>query len=205
MKINLIPAGELQVNCYLVYDEKLNGFVVDPGGSFEKIKDAIAKNGVNVKAILLTHGHFDHIGAVKELREYTGAKVYIHTDDADRLTDISKSGSVKFGIKSYEQGEADVLLEGGETITIGDFKIDVMNAKGHTEGCVNYITENAMFSGDVLFKQDIGRTDLAGGNHKEMLRTIGLIKKLKPNYQVLPGHGDTSDLDFEKLYNPYFN
>ena len=188
MKIGLIHVGWLQTNCYLISDDSGRCAVVDPGGDAERILQALKEQELRCEAILLTHGHDDHTGALEEVRKATGAKVYIGAGDADRL-DVP----------------ADVILSGGEKVRAGDLSFDVTAVPGHTPGGLLYICGDVMVAGDTLFHGSIGRTDLPGGDMKTMQDTLRLIRDLPyEDLMVLPGHGETTTLAFERRFNPFF-
>lgn len=202
MKVRQIHAGLLRTNCYLFMTDKNNAAIVDPGGSAQEILEALEEMNAQVKYILLTHGHFDHIEAVKELKEKTGALVAIHTADSEMLTDTTKSLAAQLGVKKEKQCPPDIYLNGGETIQFDNLQIRVMYTPGHTQGSVCYLVDDHMFSGDTLFHNSIGRTDLPTGNYAQMVDSLGKIYELSKNYTVYPGHGIITTLDAEKKYNP---
>lgn len=204
MKVIQMEAGLLRTNCYLFTTNEGNTAIVDPGGDAQKILDAANENGGNVKYILLTHGHFDHIEAVKELKAQTGALVVIHTQDSDMLTDPRKSLAAQFGASKEKQCPADIFLNGGEEIQFDNLLIRTLHTPGHTAGSVCYLVDDAMFSGDTLFRNSIGRTDLPTGNYAQMVDSLGKLSTLKGDYHVYPGHGIATTLAAEKENNPNF-
>lgn len=198
MKIQTLVQGSFQTNSYLVSldDEVL---LIDPTGKADKLIQAIAQ--AKVVGILLTHGHFDHIGAVDTLAEYYKCPVYIHPRDVE-LAQNSRLNALGAYAGSINVKTVDIA-EG--TIMIGTFKIEILETPGHTEGSVIYLIENAMFSGDTLFKQSVGRTDLYGGDMKALKQSLAYIKTLSYNYTIYPGHDVSTTLDDEKQFNPYLN
>ena len=193
LKIDVKELGIYFVNCYLIREEQAKSCVIiDPGGNTNKVMAYLEENGLTLEAILLTHGHFDHVGAVTELYEKTQCKVYLHTDDL-MLPENFTAGPL-FYTDAY--GEGDVLELAGLTIR-------VMHTPGHTPGGVCLLCENAMFAGDTLFAGTCGRTDLPGSSPRQMRDSLSRLAKLEGNYRVLPGHGIYSTLDMEKRTNPY--
>ncbi len=202
MEIIKIVTGVVSTNCYILYDEQNNAAIVDPADGTDRILKILADEGLNLKALLITHGHFDHIGAVAQLHEKTGAKVYMHEKDAIMLTNPdSDEAGMRFGTIPCE---VDVLLKGGEQFQVGDMTFDVMHTPGHTLGGVCYITCDCIFSGDTLFNLTIGRTDLPGGDYNTLIDSVKRISNAYPNdMRVFPGHECSTSLDFERDNNPY--
>lgn len=193
MKIITITGGSLYTNCYMAYaDDSDKCVLVDPGFDAEQILEKVRAQGKTVEAIFLTHGHFDHIGGVKEIAAQTGCKVYIHEADLalpSRLT----VGTVP-ATDRYDEGD---------TVTAAGLSFRVLHTPGHTPGGVCLLCEEAMFAGDTLFAGTCGRTDLPGSSPKQMRESLSRLAKLEENYRVLPGHGIYSTLDMEKRANPY--
>lgn len=204
IKMTSLKTGPVGVNTYIVYDNDTNkGFIVDPGGNEDKILSKINELGIEVKDILLTHGHFDHCGACAKLQK-VGMKVYIHNSDAEKLiSDENMSKLVPW--YKFEQFEADEKIVDGQVLEIGGIQITVLHTPGHTSGGVCYIVDKWIFSGDTLFKNSIGRADLSKSASHSML--VYSIKKklfaLEGDYDVYPGHESFTTLNNEKQYNPY--
>ncbi len=193
LKIDVKELGIYFVNCYLIREEQSKSCVViDPGGNANKVLKYLEDNGLTLEAILLTHGHFDHVGAVKELHEKTLCKVYLHTDDL-MLPENFTSGSLFY---THEYGEGDVLEMAGLTIK-------VMHTPGHTEGSVCLLVDDVIFSGDTLFCHSCGRTDLPGGDPDAIMKSLARLKALEGDYRVLPGHNRATTLAIEREYNPF--
>lgn len=203
MRIISVATGEILENSYIVFDEGTKqGVVVDPGDDAERIMTQIDKNGVAITHILLTHGHWDHIGAVDTLRERYGAKVAIHEADAEMLTSERKNLSFLRGIP-LTLGSADVLFKDKDALDVGNMHITVMHTPGHSPGSVCYVVDNAMLSGDTLFEGSIGRTDLPGGSMEQMRASLERLKAIEEDCEVYPGHGGATTLAEEKAMNPY--
>ena len=181
MNIITQQTGDMYVNCYILYQPEIcKAVVIDPGGSEGKIFFHLEKNDLTVTHILLTHGHFDHIGAVQALKEKTGAKIYIHEQDAAMLPDPYQNLSV-FMQGHIIQPPADVLLKDGDKIQTGGMDIQVLHTPGHSEGSVCYMVEDALFTGDTLFYMSVGRTDFMGCSETKLNHSvnqyIGLASK----------------------------
>ncbi len=198
MKINTICVGEYQVNCYVLKQEN-DSLVIDPGDDVEKIIDAIPSDS-HLKGILLTHGHFDHIGAVDDLVSRYQCPVYCCLKESDLLTNpkLNSLGQLSARVKS----KLTPLHEG--SWKCGNFEITNYFTPGHTVGSMCFQIENILFTGDTLFYRSIGRTDLFSANEVEMMKTIEKIKKMDPSLLVYPGHGPTTTIEEEIKFNPYF-
>ena len=195
MQIKMMQVGPLGTNCYLLEDEKSKlAAVVDPGGDAPRILSQAKTDGVEVKMILLTHAHFDHTGGVAELcASLPGVPVYLHPADAALL------GSEVFPAI----GAATVPYEDGDTVQLGELTIQVLHTPGHTPGGVCLLVGDALFTGDTLFYGSMGRTDFAGGSYEDIMASLKRLAQLPGNYQVLPGHMDTTTLDRERKINFY--
>ncbi|AHF07462.1 MBL fold metallo-hydrolase [Desulfitobacterium metallireducens] len=199
--------GIMGANCYIMScPETKKAVVIDPGAEGDKIYHWVLEKGYHVEFILLTHGHFDHIGAVEELRNALKAKVGIHAGDADMLTEGRKnlssiSGSLNSSIQTKP---ADFLLEDGQTILIGNMTVRVIATPGHTLGGVCFLTSEGLISGDTLFQGSIGRTDFPGGSLEQLLDGIKQkLLVLPEETQVFPGHGEATTIGREKRSNPF--
>lgn len=206
MKIEVIPVGQLEANCYLVFDEETKEcMVIDPGDEGERILNQIKKHDLKVKYIVNTHGHSDHIGANQRLKEATGAELLIHKDDAPMLANAAKNFSVFTG-KRIVQPAPDRLLEEGDVLTVGSVSFTVLHTPGHSLGGICLAGGGVCFTGDTLFQLDIGRTDLRGGSYPQLVESIKKkIFALDDNTVVLPGHGPQSTVKTEREHNPYLD
>lgn len=208
LKIQSFVLGPVMTNAYLIWDEGTkHGIVIDPGSHPTELATAIQEKQLSIEAILLTHAHFDHIGGVEDVRKMSDADVYIHEQEADWLTDPEKNGSALFGAGRIQAKEADVLLSGGETFTFLGEEVRIIHTPGHSPGSVSYYWENHQFvvSGDVLFQGSIGRTDLPGGNHETLMKSISQLIELPEETSVLPGHGESTTLADEQHTNPFLH
>lgn len=202
MEILVIPVGYLQENCYIAYDEDKVAVVIDPGDEGQKLVEAIRNRGLDVRYILLTHGHFDHTGAVMEIKNEFGAKLCVSGEDAEMLTDPQLSLAMRQRWKP-EDISIDLLLSDGDVIEAGKMRFEVIATPGHSKGSVTYRCENVLFTGDTLFQGDCGRTDLYGGSYEQIKASLRRLADLEGDYQVLPGHGPDSTLEEERLHNMY--
>ena len=205
MRFQTITNGSLDEHCYLIgADNTSDCAVIDPGMP-KPVLEALERDGLNCVAILLTHGHFDHIGGVRQIRDRYQAKVYIHEADADMLQSNRLSLAVLTG-DLVKPAEADVLLKGGETLRIAGLSIGVIHTPGHTKGGVSYVLkeERKLFVGDTLFFEGAGRTDFPGGSEKELYHSIvDRLFTLEGDYDVYCGHEEETTLDYERKNNPF--
>ncbi|MBE6765814.1 MAG: MBL fold metallo-hydrolase [Clostridia bacterium] len=207
MKVTTFHVGGLFTNCYLVTDEKSGiSAVVDPGAYSAQLRQAISALGEGkLEYILLTHAHFDHILGAKEIKETTGAKIAVHKNDEDMLTSGDKSMSSFYGVGSDQLPSADVILNDGDTVKVGDMSFRVMHTPGHTTGSVCYIGDDVIFSGDTLFAGTCGRCDFPGGSLPQMLASLKKLSELEGDYKVYPGHDTDTTLDYERKNNEYMS
>jgi len=196
MLIKTLPVGQLETNCYVVSNENtLECVVIDPGDEANTILNYLEDNKLKCVAILLTHGHFDHVGAVDEVAEETGATVYMHKmDDAKH--------SYKYMMR-YKLADGGIYLKDGDVLELAGLQFHIMETPGHTLGGVTIRCEDALFTGDTLFKGSCGRVDLPGGDMMAQLDSIRRICELPGDYEVYPGHMDSSTLERERLFNYY--
>lgn len=193
MKIHSIAVGPVQTNVYLVGDEKTKeAAIIDPADSPKKIMAMISESGFTVKKILLTHGHFDHIAALGEIAEKTGAEIYISEKDVELLRNANKNVSMLFlGIDIHFDMPVKIV-KNEDKITVGKLEFTVQETPGHTRGSVCYFAEKAIFTGDTIFASGYGRTDLYGGEYAALrVSLMELAPKLKGK-RIYPGHGDTA-------------
>ena len=205
IKLYSASVGPYMTDCYIITDEESGeSAAVDCAlfdGDYEYL---LRSSGVSsLKYILLTHGHFDHISGVKKLKETCGGTICIHPDDADCLTDPSKSLNQFTNYAVQEPVTADILVGEGSVLMLGNTEIKVMHTPGHTRGSVCYLVGDIMFSGDTLFRCSMGRTDFPGGSTKQLFASLARIGQMDGDLAIYPGHGEKTILAFEKEYNRY--
>ncbi|WP_195940622.1 MBL fold metallo-hydrolase [Romboutsia sp. 1001713B170131_170501_G6] len=206
MKIEKILEPSFGENMYILVDEETKKCaVVDPGGAEDKILSYIKNNGLILEYILLTHGHGDHIGAVKSIREKTGAKVVAHTDEKELLNDNRKNLSCMMPHCGPQELDADIYVNDKEKLTLGNLKLSFIHTPGHTKGGMCIRVNDDMFTGDTLFAGSIGRTDFIGGSYKELEKSLKKLSKYENDVKIHPGHGPSSTLGIEKTSNPYMS
>lgn len=202
MNIKTIPVGFLGTNCYLVHDGT-DAVVIDPGADAEGILAAAQADGVRVKYIFLTHAHFDHVLAVSEIQNKTGAKLVANAGEKERLCDAALSGHTSLRNREFIPLYADVEIDERGVLDVGEMHFEFIRTPGHTEGSMCIICGNVMFSGDTLFAGTCGRCDLPGGDYAEILRSLKMLYELPGDMRVLPGHERETTLSRERVYNPY--
>ena len=193
IQIRTLTLGAYQTNCYMVWGgESRECVVIDPGYDAPQILEAAGKLGKSICAILLTHGHFDHVGAVRDLAAETDCPVWLCAEDT-QLPEVFTAGKLYY-TNTYSEGD---------TVTAAGVTFHVLHTPGHTPGSVCLMAEDVLFSGDTLFAGSCGRTDLPGGDWATILRSLRRLQCLQTDYTVCPGHGETTTLFAEKQYNPY--
>jgi hydroxyacylglutathione hydrolase len=204
MRVFSIIVGPLEANCYVLANQSSGeAILIDPGDESAKILKTVQANSLNVKYILNTHGHIDHIGANVALRKKLNARIAIHSADADLLRNSVFNGAALFGV-SFTEHAPDLLLRDGQVIELSSLKLTVLHTPGHTPGSVCFLGEDCIFTGDTLFAGGVGRTDLQGGSWSELCRSLKeKILPLPDALIVYPGHGADSTLAEERRSNPF--
>ena len=204
LQIHVLSIGPIATNCYVVRDDKDRAFLVDPGCDWQPILDAI--QGLHVTDILVTHAHWDHIGGVAALKDATDARLWVPRLEADWLGDpvLNLSETTLFLPHPVTAPPADKLLAGGERIELLGEEIEVLSTPGHSPGHLSYRMGDVVFGGDALFAGSVGRTDLPGGDHQTLLRSIReQLLTLDPETTLLPGHGPSTTIGEESQSNPF--
>jgi hydroxyacylglutathione hydrolase len=206
VEVRMFTVGPVQENCFLFRQDGSNeALIVDTGEEAPKLLGAIEELGVDLKAILLTHTHFDHVGAVAPVAKATGAPVYCPKLEVGVLQDIMSYVPWP-GFGPFESWDPEETVEGGERLQLAGFDIDVIFTPGHSPGHVTYAVEDALFSGDVLFEGSVGRTDLPGGDWPTLARSIESLLERHPDEQrVFPGHMGITTLGRERATNPFLS
>ena len=206
VNVETIIVGPIEVNCYLVTCKKTNkAAVIDPGDNAEDILKVIRSRSLDVEYILLTHGHFDHLGGVAPIKEATKAKVLLHKND-QYLVDSASQQAELFGLPAPELFEVDQYVDQSDVVEFGNLKATVLATPGHSKGSVCYLFENSIFVGDTLFYGGVGRTDLEGGSFEQLLHSIqSKLFSLPEDIRVYCGHGPSTTIGREKKYNPFIN
>ncbi len=205
MLIKTFVVGQLQTNCYVVTDEAtLECAVIDPGAESGRILNYIEDNKLKLKCVFITHGHFDHTMGVPALFEATGARVFINVKDANQKSvdeDFKRCG----GMAGSETEGGLAFYSEGDSIRVGNLEFKVMETPGHSRGSVTLLCQNCLFTGDTLFKDSCGRTDFEGGSYDVLMKSLKRLYQLPGDYEVYPGHADTTTLDRERRFNYYMN
>ncbi|MBS4173531.1 MBL fold metallo-hydrolase [Bacillus sp. FJAT-49736] len=209
MEWKQIPLGLLQTNCYVLYNQEKDCIIFDPGAEGDKLIATLENEKLHPLAILLTHAHFDHIGAVDEVKKHFDIPVYIHEEEASWLTDPSLNGSQLFlNGRAIVASPADHLIKAEGTLAIGGFTFNILETPGHSPGSISFYVKElkTIFAGDTLFQGSIGRTDLPWGNHEQLMESIReKLLTLPRETAVLPGHGSITSIEDEIRSNPFLN
>jgi hydroxyacylglutathione hydrolase len=202
----ILPVGMLQCNCSIFGDEQTrDAIVVDPGDEIGAIQEILARHGLHVKAIVITHAHIDHIGGAAKLKRATGAPVYMNENDAELHDHLDVQASW-LDMPPPERTEIDTPAREGDALQLGETTFHVIHTPGHTQGSISLWipAENKLVAGDTLFRDSIGRTDLPGGNGRQIVESIReKLFKLPEDAIVIPGHGEVTSIAHEKRFNPF--
>lgn len=202
MKIICMKLGNLLNNCFVVFDEMTkDAVIIDATGT--ELLEVVKENNLNLKYILLTHGHYDHILNATKIKEQSGAKIVMHRDDTDLLPYDVVASYIPALKDIYKEVEVDILVDDGGIIELGNLRAEFIHTKGHTKGsCCIKIGDN-LFTGDTLFKGECGRCDLYGGDFNMMLQSLKKLHDMPGDYNVYPGHEEFTTLDMERKNNRY--
>ena len=204
MQVLCLPVGMLQANCYIVYEQEGGeAAVIDPGAEEARILRQIEAHGLKVQHVLLTHAHFDHMLAAKEVMEATGADLLVPAGDEPALNNSRLNARFLMGSAEPYPLTASRLLEEGEEVTVGGLRLKTILTPGHTAGGCCYLCGEALFTGDTLFAGSIGRTDLPGGSFTQLKQSLDKLAALPGDYTVYPGHGEATTLERERRNNPF--
>ena len=203
MIVEKLVVGPFASNCYIVGSQSnKEGMIIDPGDEAKQILKRVKDLELDIKFIVLTHGHIDHIGALKEVKEATGAEVVIHGDDAKSLK--NQLVAIAFGLSYPTPPRPDRLLKDGDSLDVGGMHFEVLHTPGHTSGGICLLGRGVVFSGDTLFNYGVGRADLPGGNYSQLMNSIQTkLMTLPDNTIVYPGHGTATTIGAERTGNPF--
>lgn len=206
MNIESLVVGPIQVNCFIITcSTTQETAIVDPGDDAERILNKCAAKSLNVTKILLTHGHFDHIGAVQQIKEATGAEIIMHKAD-EFLIAVAPMQAAAFGMPAPKTFSVDRFVTEGDDMSVGELTAQVIETPGHTPGGICFHFGDGLFAGDTLFYGGIGRTDLPGGSYSQILNSIKTKLFVLPDeLKVYCGHGPATTIGREKKYNPFVN
>lgn len=203
MKLYHLQSGPLNVNSYfLVNEDTKNAVVIDSGENYNLIKKTEQDLNIKIKAVLLTHAHFDHAGNAKRLQD-DGAKIYVSKKDAPKLLNDDNLAK-NFG-RHFDYVKADYIFNGEEELEIEGIKIKVIETPGHTDGSVTFMVDNMLFTGDTLFHDSIGRTDFVSGSREDIILSVKKLFALSGDYNVYPGHDEFTTLDYERKNNKFID
>ncbi|AJE03817.1 MBL fold metallo-hydrolase [Geobacter pickeringii] len=206
MIFDTVVVGPLGVNCFILgCEESREGVVVDPGADAERILERVRSRGLDIRYVVNTHGHFDHVGGNRRLVAATGAKLLIHRDDVP-LLGRAVEVAANYGLTTERSPEPDLFLEDGAVLSFGSCAMEILHTPGHTPGgcCLSLATEAKVITGDTLFAESVGRTDFPGSSHEALMASIQTkLLPLPDATQVFPGHGPSTTIGRERLYNPY--
>ncbi|TAL26598.1 MAG: MBL fold metallo-hydrolase [Nitrospirae bacterium] len=201
MLIKSLAVGQLEANCFIVADEKTKeAMAIDPGDEPDRIIEIIKENNLRVKYIVCTHAHFDHVGAISDIKDETGARIVIHQEERE-LYNGARDHAAFLGYELEPLPEPDMLVNEGDKLEIGDLKFEILHTPGHSPGGICLYGENVVFTGDTLFAGSVGRTDFYGGDMNKLKKSFSRLMSLPPDTKVFAGHGPSSTIKHEKASN----
>lgn len=203
MQIRQLVLGDLDTNCYIVWDDAQKALIIDPADDADTILNAVRQEGLTVVAVVLTHGHFDHMLAAESVCAATGAPLYVGRGDADAMTDPVRNLSGWFSDSEPVTMTEFRPLKEGDLLRIGEMVLSVLETPGHTPGCICLYSEGHLFVGDTLFRDSIGRLDFPGGDPNAMIESLRRLMQLPENTFVYSGHGPSTTIGREMRHNPY--
>lgn len=204
LQIETFVVSIMQTNCYFITDEETGlCAVVDPGAYTPALTRRIEESGGKLQYVLLTHGHFDHIGKANDIREKTGAKIVLCTDEKEFLQKNELNLSYMATPTGFDAFEADILLDENDTVTLGKTEFTLIKTPGHTKGSACFITDGVIFTGDTIMKETIGRTDFPTGSYRDMIGSLKKLDALDGDYVLYPGHDAPTTLQHERENNVY--
>lgn len=207
INLHTVIVGNIETNCYIVETKSKNALIVDPGAEGDKILSAVKSKGLTPTKILLTHGHHDHIGAIKEIKAvYPDVEVMIGEFDAEMLSNVALNlARIRYiTTERFDGLKEDIRLKDGDIFKLDELEFKVIHTPGHTKGGIATICSNVIFTGDTIFKDTVGRTDLPGGSYDQILSSVARLAELSDDYVLLCGHGEATTLSREKRYNQFF-
>lgn len=205
MTIKTFPNGQLMVNTYLITDSKKNGVIIDPGYDISELLREIEDKSITPSAVLLTHAHYDHVAGIPDLqKKYPDINVYLFEQDKKLLEHLDIQTEM-LGAPKIPKFEVNKIFNNTENITVGELNFELFHTPGHSQGSISYLIEDKLFTGDLLFRNSIGRSDLFGGNLTDLMSSIkNKIFSLPKETTVYPGHGPSTSIGYEKEHNPFF-
>lgn len=203
MVVYSLAIGPMGTNCYIVETEDKNAIAIDVGGDAKEVIDFLKTKDLKLKKIFLTHGHYDHFYGVDELAKVTDSEVYVHKLDSSKLTSASESLATYMNGLKFNPVSDFIEVDENDEIVLDGLSFKVIHTPGHTVGSCCLIGESVIFSGDTLFRLNVGRTDFPGGSYKQLLQSLKKFDSIEGTYKIYPGHDRESDLDYEKKHNAY--
>ena len=202
MIIKCIVVGPLENNCFIAADENTrDALIIDPGDEPDRILDLLTENNLQLKYIVCTHAHFDHVGAIPELKNETSAKIVIHFGELDIYTHTKEQAALLWGFDLDPLPEPDMFVSGEDILEVGDLRFKILHTPGHSPGGICLYGEGIVFTGDTLFAGSVGRTDLYGGNIEKLKSSFKRLMALEDKTRVFPGHGPQTTIGEERIVN----